>query len=190
MNKKIENMKFNKKLQIAVIGPAGPEEYPKDSAPSPRIYELAEEIGKKLAQNNCIVVTGGKSGIMFSAARGAKSVGGMTVGMITKDERFSSNEFTDVEIALGAQVIGMQEYLLPIMCDALIVLGGGAGTLIEIAAAYSNNRPIVALEGTGSWADMFGGGYIDDRKKVKVELAKDATDAVDKALRAVKKKYE
>lgn len=183
-------MKSNKKLQIGVIGPAGPEEYPKDKAPAQYIYDTAEEIGKKLAENNCIVVTGGKSGIMESAAKGAKNAGGTTVGMITKNERFSSNDYIDVEITLGAEVIGMQEYLLPIMCDAVIVLGGGAGTLIEIAAAYSNKRPIIALEGTGTWVDLFGNGYVDDRKKVRIELAKNANEAVKKTLKAVSKLYE
>ena len=180
----------SKKLQIGVIGPAGPEEYPKDKAPVQYIYDTAEEIGKKLAENNCIVVTGGKTGIMESASRGAKNAGGITVGMVTRDERFSSNDYTDVEITLGSEVIGMQEYLLPIMCDALIVLGGGSGTLIEIAAAYSNNRPIIALEKTGSWADLFGNKYIDDREKVKIELAKNADEAVSKTLELVRKKYK
>ncbi len=177
---------MNKKYQIAVIGPAGPEEYPKDNAPKNSIYEQAFLIGKLLSENNCIVVTGGKSGIMSTAAEGAKSVAGsITVGVVKGKQRFTANEFIDVEFVSGAIADGFDEYQIITMCDGVILLGGGAGTLEEIAIAYRQEKPIVALRGTGGWADKLANTYLDERKRILIESAETPEQAVTKLLNTI-----
>ena len=113
-------MNTTKKLQIGVIGYAGIEEYPKEKAPQENIYKAAERVGFLLAEKGAIVVTGGKGGVMESAAIGAKKANGITVGIIKGSQRFRSNNFTDVEILTGMVADGFDEFMLVTMCDVLI----------------------------------------------------------------------
>lgn len=181
-------MKKNKQFQIGVIGPAGPQEYPKGKAPDPNTYALAEEVGRSLAKKNCIVVTGGKSGVMESAARGAKRAGGMTVGVVKGKIRGTSNPYIDVEVLSGMSADGFDEFLVVTMCDGLILLGGGAGTLEEITIAYRNKKPVVAIKGTGGWADKLAGTALDERSLSPIISAQTPRDAVEKLLRAIRAK--
>jgi len=66
--------------------------------------------------------------VMEAAARGAKRSGGVTVGVIKGEDRYKSNDFTDVEVVSGMSADGFDEFLIVAMCDGLIALGGGAGT--------------------------------------------------------------
>lgn len=182
-------MKNSKKLQIGVIGYAGIEEYPKEKAPNEEIYKAAERVGFLLAEKGAIVVTGGKGGIMESAAIGAKKANGTTVGVIKGNQRFRSNNFTDVEILTGMAADGFDEFMLVMMCDVLITIGGGAGTLEEIAIAYRNKKPIIALEKTGGWADKTILECLDERETIKVSAVKSPEEAVEKALELAKKLY-
>jgi uncharacterized protein (TIGR00725 family) len=179
-------MKGTKRYQIGVIGPAGPEEYKAGKKPAKKVYKMSERVGKLLAEAGAIVVTGGKSGVMESAARGAKERGGLTVGVVKGAQRFTSNAFTDIEVVSGMAADGFDEFLVVAMCDALIVLGGGAGTLEEIVIAYRNKKPIIAIEGTGGWAKKVAGTFLDERKRVRVQTARDADDAVRKVLRSLR----
>ncbi|MFM2331075.1 MAG: hypothetical protein RLZZ26_582 [Candidatus Parcubacteria bacterium] len=183
-------MNITKKLQIGVIGYAGVEEYPKGKTPKTEIYKAAEQVGFLLARKGAIVVTGGKGGVMESAAKGAKKARGTTVGVIKGNKRFRSNSFTDVEILTGMVADGFDEFMLVTMCDVLITIGGGAGTLEEITIAYRNKKPIIALEKTGGWADKSIGEYLDERGTVKVFAAKTPEEAVNKAIELAKKQYE
>lgn len=180
-------MKNNKrKLQIGVIGYAGNEEYPSGNGPTMTTLEVAEEIGFLLAQNDVTVVTGGKGGIMEAASKGAKKGDGITIGVVKGRKRFTSNKFVDVEVITGMEADGMDELSLVLMCDGFIVLGGGAGTLQELTIAYRNSKPIVALEKSGGWAEKLAGDYLDERKRMKVAVAKSPADSVKQILSLIK----
>lgn len=177
---------MQKKYQIAVIGPAGPEEYPKELRPDDSVYEQAFRIGELLAKENCTVITGGKSGVMSTAAKGAKTVpNSITVGVVKGKERFTANEYIDVEVVSGAIADGLDEYQIITMCDGVILLGGGAGTLEEITIAYRQEKPIVALIGTGGWAQKLAGTYLDERERVLIESANTPDEAVAKLLNTI-----
>lgn len=177
---------MQKKYQVAVIGPAGPEEYLKKRKPEPCVYEHAFTIGKALAEANCVVVTGGKSGIMCTAAQGAKTIpGSVTVGVVKGNRRHVANEFIDVEMVSGAQADGLDEYQIVTMCDGIILLGGGAGTLQEIAIAYRQCKPIVALVGTGGWADKLAATYLDERERILIESTRSPETAVTMLLNLI-----
>lgn len=179
-----------KKLQIGVIGYAGIEEYPEAKAPQKNIYKAAERVGFLLARKGATVVTGGKGGVMEFAARGARKANGITVGVIKGSQRFRSNNFTEVEILTGMAADGFDEFVLVTMCDALITIGGGAGTLEEIVIAYRNKKPIIALEKTGGWADKTIEKYLDQRETIKIESAKTPEEAVEKAIKLANKFHE
>lgn len=179
----ISMLKKQKKLQIGVIGSAGKDDYENSGAASEKMILAAEEIGKLLAEANAIVITGGKDGIMEAAAKGAKLAGGITVGIIKGKDRFRSNNYTDIEILSGMTADGFDELTLVLMSDALIVIGGGAGTLQEIAIAYRNNKPIVALDYLGGWGEKLSGKYLDERKNIFIQSAKTPAEAVNFVLK-------
>lgn len=169
-----------KKKQIAVIGSAGLEEYP-DKKPNKKLYEIAFEIGELLAKNNAIVVCGGKGGIMESVCKGAKSKSGLTVGVVSGSKRGTSNKYVDVEVVSGFTNFG-EEGLIISMADAVIVLGGGAGTLQEIALAYRGKKKIVAIKNMGGWGDKLAGKYVDERMNVIIECTNTAKEAANAVL--------
>ena len=178
---------IKRKFQVGVIGSAGTEEYPRGGGASVKTMALAREIGSLLAKRDAIVVTGGKSGIMEAAARGAKEFGGTTVGIVSGSKRFTANDFTDIEVPTGMSAVGYDELLLVLMCDALIVLGGGVGTLEEIAIAYRNRKPVVVLDSVEGWGkELLSKKYLDSRQTVKIQMAETPKEAVDMAISSIK----
>jgi uncharacterized protein (TIGR00725 family) len=119
-------------IQVAVIG-SGREHEPQ-----------AEEVGRLLAERGCTVVTGGLGGVMAAAARGAKSVGGTTIGVLPGERRDEANEWIDHVVVTG---IGHARNLaVAASGDAVIAVGGNWGTLAEIGFASRLGRRVVVLE--------------------------------------------
>lgn len=105
----------------------------------------AEEVGRLLAERGCTVVCGGGSEVMAAAARGAKSAGGTTIGILPGETRAEANEWIDHVVVTG---IGHARNLaVAASGDAVIAVGGEWGTLAEIAFARRLGRVVVALEG-------------------------------------------
>lgn len=173
-----------KKLQIGVIGSAGWEEYP-NKKPDKKALKSAYEVGKLIASKNAILVCGGKGGIMEEACRGAKEKNGITVGVVSGNQRNQVNKYVDVEVVSGAINCG-EEALIISMSDGIIAIGGGSGTLQEIATAYRNKKIIVAIKGIPGWANELAGTYLDDRKIIKISFAKSSVDAFKLLLQKIK----
>jgi len=118
--------------QVSVVG-SGPEH-----------ERRAEEVGRLLAERGCTVVTGGGGEVMAAAARGAKSAGGTTIGILPGERREDANEWTDHIVVTG---IGHARNLaVAASGDAVIAVGGSWGTLAEIAYARRLGRTVVVLE--------------------------------------------
>jgi uncharacterized protein (TIGR00725 family) len=119
-------------VQVAVVGSGSEHE------------GRAEEVGRLLAEHGCTVVTGGGGEVMAAAARGAKSAGGTTIGILPGERRREGNEWLDHEVVTG---IGHARNLAVVASgDAVIAVGGSWGTLAEIAFAVRLERPVVILE--------------------------------------------
>ena len=119
-------------MQVAVVG-SGVE-----------YEERAEEVGRLLAERGCTVVCGGRGEVMAAAARGAKSAGGTTIGILPGETRAGANEWIDHVVVTG---IGHGRNLAVVASgDAVIAVGGRYGTLAEIAFARLLGRPVVILE--------------------------------------------
>lgn len=104
----------------------------------------AEEVGRLLAGRGCTVVTGGLGEVMAAAARGAKSVGGTTIGVLPGQLLADANEWVDYAVATGT---GHARNLAVVASgQAVIAVGGSWGTLAEIAFARALGRPVVVLE--------------------------------------------
>lgn len=119
-------------IQVSVIGSGTEHE------------ENAEHVGRLLAERGAVVVTGGLGEVMAAAARGAKSAGGTTIGILPGDTREGLNEWVDHVVVTG---IGHARNLAVVASgDAVIAVGGRYGTLAEIGFALTLGRPVVVLE--------------------------------------------
>ncbi len=172
-------------MQIGIIGSAGLEEYPVGGKPEKKVFQIAEELGSLVAINQAVLITGGKGGIMEYAAKGAKKKNGLTVGIVKGDKRYTANKYIDIEISTNTSGEGEEDILVS-SCDGLIIVGGGAGTLQELACAYRKEKPIVALTTIRGVSSQFAGKYLDSRKLVKVNSARSARDAIELLIKLIK----
>jgi uncharacterized protein (TIGR00725 family) len=108
------------------------------------LLKEAEEIGRLLAERGSIVVCGGLSGVMEAASKGAKSAGGLTVGILPQDHKRDANAYIDVPIVTGLGI--GRNVIIARTADALIAVGGEYGTLSEIAFGLQMNRPVVGIK--------------------------------------------
>ncbi len=149
-------------------------------------YRAAYRVGSSLAKNGATLVTGGLGGVMEAASKGAREHNGLVIGIVPPDDAGVANSYCDVVIPSG---IGFaRNFLVVNSADAVIIVGGGAGTLTEAAASYGKGKPLVAVRGTGGVADSWDGRYFDERKTTKVSGADSPEEAVTMALRAARKK--
>ena len=119
-------------VQVSVIGSGVEHE------------QRAEEVGRLLAERGCTVVCGGRGEVMAAAARGAKSAGGTTIGILPGSDRREANEWIDHVVVTG---IGpARNAIVAASGDAVIAVGGRYGTLTEIGFALILGRPVVILE--------------------------------------------
>lgn len=114
--------------------------------PDPSTDTIAEEVGRLLAERGAVVVCGGLTGVMEAVCRGARSLGGITVGLLPGSDRHHANAFVDIAIATGMGE--MRNALIVRATDGLIAVGGEYGTLSEVAFALKIGKPVV---GIGSW---------------------------------------
>jgi len=129
-------------------------------------YKAAYAVGAEVARRGLLLLTGGLGGVMEAASRGAKEAGGFVIGIIPQENKQEANAYCDAVIATG---IGFaRDFITAYSADAIIIVGGGAGTMIEAAAAYQKKIPIVTVRGSGGIADQLVDSYIDDRKLERI----------------------
>lgn len=148
------------KKQLAVIGNA--------RLTDERIINVSQRVGKIIAELNSNLICGGLGGVMQEACRGFKSIHslGTTVGILPCYNANTANKFIDIVIPTGLDV-GRNQILVASSL-AVVVIGGGAGTLSEIALASQVNKPIVLIKNTGGWADKLNDNYLDSRKNARI----------------------
>lgn len=110
------------------------------------LLAVAEEVGRLIAHNGAILVCGGLGGVMEAAAKGAKSGGGLTVGILPGFEKDDASPHIDVPIATGLRE--GRNVLIVRSADALIAVGGEYGTLSEIALGLKTGKTVI---GIGTW---------------------------------------
>src|SRR5215211_7684099 len=104
----------------------------------------AEEVGRLLANRGCTVVCGGRGEVMAAAARGAKSAGGTTIGILPGQSRADANQWIDHVVVTGLGEA--RNFVVAATGDGVIAVGGRYGTLTEIGFASILGRPVVILE--------------------------------------------
>jgi uncharacterized protein (TIGR00725 family) len=162
-------------LRIGVIGQSG--------TVSAEMYDLAEEVGREIAARGAILFTGGTNGVMEAVSKGAKTAGGLVVGILPGDHLDAANSYVDIPINTGLS-FDYRSLILVHSSDAIIMVGGENGTLGELSLAYLNCKPVVVIESSGGWAARvrsiaYDGLYLDTRRTVKLDFAHTAKDALD-----------
>ena len=116
-----------------------------------------------------MLICGGLTGVMEHAARGARAAGGLTVGLLPGDDPDEANRYIDLAIATG---LGhARNAVLARTADGVVALGGGLGTLSEIALALRNGRPAIGIR---TWRfDR------DGRVEPELPIAANVNDALD-----------
>ncbi len=104
---------------------------------------LAEEVGREIAAARVVLICGGLGGVMTAAARGAKKGGGTTIGILPGAGIDSANEYIDFPIA--SNMGQARNAIIAHTSSVLISIGGGYGTLSEIAMALKIGKSVVSL---------------------------------------------
>lgn len=145
---------------LADLGPAvtvfGSARTPSDS----KDYQIAQQIGEKIAQRGIAVITGGGPGIMEAANRGASSAGGKSVGLgIELPHEQGINEW--VNLGLSFRYFFVRKTMFVKYSSGIIICPGGFGTLDEtfevltlIQTHKITNIPVVMV-GTEYWQGLF-----------------------------------
>ncbi len=172
---------------LITIGVIGKNEQHTNDPVAAATMDAAYAVGHEVAKRGGVIVTGGLGGVMEAASKGAKEAGGLTVGFLPSMDRSTANPYLDMVFPTG---LGRARNLLTARgCNAIVMIGGGCGTLNELTIAYADGRPVIVLRGSGGWSDkvegvLYEGKYLDERRTVPVEFADTPAAVVEKAFAA------
>ena len=116
---------------------------PRDA--SPEQTAAAEALGRGLAGLGLTVLCGGREGGMEAVCRGVAAAGGLSVGLLPDETWQAANPFVGLPLATGLGVARNAVIARAAFC--LVAVGGGHGTLSEMAFALQFGRPVFALLG-------------------------------------------
>ena len=136
------------------------------------VSEKAYQVGRAIAQHGAILFCGGLGGVMEAAAHGAKTEGGLTVGILPGSSAAEANQYIDIPVV--TDMGHARNVILVRSCDALVAIAGGFGTLSEIAVACKIGIPCVGL---GTW-----------RIAPNIRMAEDPTQAVTMAIQMARQR--
>ena len=166
-------------MQVAVIGSG-------DEISDSLVADI-EAFGKFCAENNYIVICGGKGGVMRAISKGVRESGGTVVCILPEDKAYYANEYCSVVIPTG---MGLARNVLVInAADIIIAFAGSFGTLSEMAIAIQKQKPIIFTKWTGGFSQSFGEAIseidINDIEEGKVNLF--SVDNIEQLKELVKK---
>ena len=182
------------KLKIGVMGSALERQTTRIPA---KAKKLAFEVGKAVAQHNCILINGACGGIPQFAAKGACSNDGQVIGISPAENlhehihmyKFPTKEFDIIFFTgfgfKGRNIVNVSN------CDAVIIVAGSMGTLNEFSIAYDEGMIIGIMQGSGGFADFSKTLIKKIKKKTgsKVFYDADPHKLVSKIIRAVNKRH-
>ena len=185
-------MVYEEKIKICVSGAA------EVSHCCSEIKKLSKELGREIAQQNCVLLTGATTGVPYFTAQGYKEAGGkFSVGFSPanskkehlKTYRLPIDQF-DLIVYTGFDYVG-RNLLLTKAADGVIIACGRTGTLNEFTIAFETKTPIGVLEKSGGTADfvedILKKGY---RPKKKIIYHENPRILVRKLLQLIKKEQK
>lgn len=156
------------KIIVGVIGPG--------EGATADATAAAFELGRLIAREGWVLLTGGRSaGVMEAASRGARAGGGLTVGILPSADAACASEFVDIRIVTG---MGQARNNINALSSRLLfACGMGAGTASEIALAFKARKRVIMLCADQASVEFFkslgrGDAFTTDAPDAAVELAK------------------
>jgi uncharacterized protein (TIGR00725 family) len=140
-----------RRLPVGVIGPR---------EATPDQYRRAEALGRRLAQVGFTVICGGRGGAMEAVCKGVYEAGGQPIGVIPEADWHAANRFVGIPLATGFGEA--RNALIAAASFALIAVGGGYGTLSEIALGLRFGRLVVTMPGSFEVAGALACAGIED----------------------------
>lgn len=126
-------------------------------------YRLAFETGKALVDHGYRVQSGGLGGVMEAVFAGAheseKYREGDTIALVPSFDTETANRYADIVIPTGLDIM---RNAIVANADAVVGVGGGAGTMCEFAFAWSMKRLILAYKNSGGWSEKLADTRLDD----------------------------
>lgn len=152
-------------------------------------FKMAFETGKMLVDNGYRVQSGGMGGVMEAAFMGARSSEkyreGDTVALLPSFDATTVNGYADIVIPTGLDVM---RNALVANASAVIAVGGGAGTLSEIAFAWSLKRLILAFSNVDGWSAKVADTCMDERKRYPFEDKVFGVSSAEQAAKIINEK--
>ena len=126
-------------MRKTIIGVMGPGDLATETD-----INNAYELGKLIAQEEWILLTGGRNvGVMDAANKGAKKAGGLTIGILPSNN--TKNVSDAVDIAILTDMGNARNNINVLSSNVIIACGMGLGTVSEIALALKNKKPVILL---------------------------------------------
>lgn len=122
------------KQPIALIGPGDGDL---------RLCDAAFAISQRLARCGLAIVCGGRGGVMEAASRGASEAGGTVIGLLPENDDHAANPYLTVAIPTGMGE--MRNALIARSSLCLVAVGGGMGTISEMAFGLKLGKPVFCL---------------------------------------------
>ncbi len=141
-------------LQVTVIG---------DSTAGGEKQKFCVQLGAMLAELGCILITGGRGGVMEAVSEGCSDAGGITVGILPSADKRDANPYCRIVIPTG--LAHSRNSLTVLAADVVIVIGGQAGTLTEMGFAWIYHKPVIAVTTFGGFAAQYAGKKLDSRRE-------------------------
>jgi uncharacterized protein (TIGR00725 family) len=141
----------------------------------PEALDIAEKVGREIAQRGATLVCGGRGGVMEAACRGARDAGGHTIGIMPGRSQQDSPPNPYVEFPVFTGMGFARNVMVVLSGDAVIAIDGSYGTLSEIAYALINDVPVVGID---TW-DFNYHGFTGQERIVRIT---DPAQAVAKAI--------
>lgn len=137
-------------MRMTIIGVMGP-----GSGATRTDKQNAFELGRLIATEGWVLLSGGgNEGVMDAVNRGAKSAGGLTVGIIPSDDNTNTSHSVDIAIITG---MGSARNNINVLSSSVVIACGmGAGTASEIALALKAQRHVVLLTDSRAGKEFFG----------------------------------
>ena len=145
-------------MTIAVIGAGKCEQ---------KIYDLARDAGRALAQRGHRVICGGLGGVMEAVCRGVREAGGTSIGILPGNDPGEANAYVDIPIATGMGI--GRNIIIVRSAEVILAINGSYGTLSEIAYALQLGKPVIGLQ---TWEVS--------ESIIRVDQVADAMDAIGK----------
>lgn len=155
---------------------------------SDELVAMAYDLGRRIAASGSTLVCGGMFGAMEAACRGAQEARkggakGLVVGILPGGALDGGNPYCDVVVPTGMGYT--RNALVVLSADAVILVGGGSGTLSEAAYAWQFGKPLIALTTSGGWASRLAGTSLDEKREGVVVEARSPEEAVASALAGI-----